>query len=118
MRRRRPGKPDERQPKVLNAADLGYERVKLYGLREITVGVQSVCSQNVFLIVRRREHNDRDRAQERICFEVSQDLPAILLRKIQIEENNVGGDCISESSLLPKELQADYTILGNMDVMP
>src|ERR1700744_18317 len=82
-------KPHDLDEKLVDLTDDIHEFLKADRLGDIGVGVQSVAAQDVFLGGRGSQHNDGDMTQVRIGFDLFQQLATVILRQVQVEQDQV-----------------------------
>src|SRR6185369_10334375 len=76
--------------------------------------MQLVAAQNVLLRRRRGEHDDRNVAQIRIGLDLLEQLSAVVLRQIQIEQDQVGPASIFERASSVEKVKALLAIVGDV----
>src|SRR6202012_2429195 len=67
-----------------------HELFEANGFGDVGVRMESVTAKNVFLSGRGGQDNDGDMAQVRIGFDLFKQLVAVVLRQVQVEQNQIG----------------------------
>ena len=79
--------------------------------------MQLVAAQDVLLGRRGGQHDDRDVAQVRVGLDLLQQLPAVVLRQVQVEQDQVGPRGVLEGAALVEEVQALLAVVGDVQVV-
>src|SRR4051794_39206581 len=114
---RAPGQLDDGEPEVLDRADHGDELIELDRLGDIAVGVQVVGAEDVLLGLRGRQDHDRDAAEGRLRLDLLQHLAAVLLREVQVQQDQVGPGGVGVAARLPQEGEGLDAVAGHAHVI-
>jgi hypothetical protein len=99
------------EPEMRCGADGTEEAVQVYGLAQITVGMQLIGFANVAIGVRCSEHGDWYQPQQLVCFDEPKQLARIGLGQIEIEKNQLRRGSILILALALQELES-FVALG------
>ena len=100
---------------MLHGSDHRQVLFKVQGLCYITIGMIGVAARYVGLCLRAAEHNDRDRSERRVSFDVLKKLTTVHLRQVQIQQDEVGArGCACGGA--PQEIQRLHAISGYMEM--
>src|SRR5690606_3518943 len=81
---------DDREPEILDRLDHVDELVQVHRLGHIAVRVEVVRAHDVLLRFRTRQDYHWYIAQRRVRLDLLEHLPAILLGKVEVEQDQVG----------------------------
>ena len=81
---------DDLDEEVVDLADRGDELVQVHRLGDIGVRVELVAAQDVLLGRGGGEDYDGDVGQVRVGLDLLQDLTAVVLGEVEVEEDQVG----------------------------
>ena len=111
----RAGEPPARRNR--RSVDRGHELMRVDRLGDVGVRVQLVTAPDVLLGRRRGQHHDRDPGQIRIGFDLCQDLAAVVLGQIQIEQDQIRPRRVSEGGSPVQEVQGLLAVAHDMQGM-
>src|ERR1051325_1709818 len=99
------------QPENVDRLHHRDELLEVDRLRDVAVGVQVVALQHVLLRLGGGEHHHRNAAQMLIGLDLLQHFAAVLLRQVQVEQDDVGARRILVLAALVQKLHGVDTVL-------
>src|SRR5580704_6637029 len=109
-------KADHREPECANSSHGREEPFQVHRLGDVTVGMEGITLHDIYLC--RRGGQDHDRNADECCalLYLAKNFPAIFLRQIEIEQDQVGTRCVRVLPFTPQERHCLYSI--PRDVQP
>src|ERR1700730_9324817 len=80
---------DHRQPEIVDALHNIEESAEVYWLGDVTVRMKQIASQDIRLRGRGSQNNNRNALQCLTLLDFRQNLPAVFLGQVQIEQDEV-----------------------------
>src|SRR6266850_1400010 len=107
---------DHRQPERIDRLHHVNEFVEVDRLGDIAVGVQAVGLEHVLLGFRGSEHDYGDALQLRVALDLLEHFAPVLLRQVEVEQDDVRAHRIGESALAAQELHGFHAVLHPVQV--
>src|SRR5690606_29317141 len=109
--------PDDRDEELVDLPDHRHEPVEVDGLGHVRVGEQLVAAQDVLLGGGRGEHHHRDGAQLRIALDLLQDLAAVVLGQVEVQQDQVGAGLVGVLAPLVEEVERLQPVADHVQVV-
>ncbi len=81
---------------LVDLAHRAHELVEVHRLGDVGVGVQLVAAQDVLFGRRGGQHHDRDEAQIGVGLDLLQQLPAVVLGQVEVQQDQIGPRGVGE----------------------
>src|SRR4051812_46051271 len=79
--------------------------------------MKSIASQDVLLGGGSGEYHDRNVVQVGVGLDLLEQLPAVVLRQVQVEQNQVWPGCVRERAASIEEVEALFAVVGHVEVV-
>jgi hypothetical protein len=111
------GKGDHGEPEAVDRLHHDDELVEVDGLGDVAVGVQVVALQHVLFRLGGGEDHHRDLAQVVVALDLREHLAPVLLRQVQVEQDDVGARRLGVLALALEEIDRLDAVLRPVQVV-
>src|SRR6266850_8461186 len=108
---------DHGQPEHVDRAHHHDELLEIHRLGDVAVGVQVVGLEHVLLGLRGGEHHDRDALQRVVRLDVLQNFAAVLLRQIEVEQDDVRARRVAPFAAAVQEVHRIDAVLAPVELV-